>query len=46
MRERLRLAVPNKGRLVEQGPVRQVLLAPTHEYTKMLLAAVPGMPRP
>jgi peptide/nickel transport system ATP-binding protein len=33
----------HRGRLVEQGPVRQILRAPAHEYTKSLLAAVPGM---
>ena len=38
-----RVAVMYKGRLVEQGPVRQILRSPAHDYTKMLLAAVPGM---
>ena len=38
-----RVAVMHRGRLVEQGPVRQILRAPSHEYTKGLLAAVPGM---
>jgi peptide/nickel transport system ATP-binding protein len=38
-----RVAVMYKGRLVEQGPVRQILRAPAHEYTRTLLAAVPGM---
>jgi ABC-type dipeptide/oligopeptide/nickel transport system ATPase component len=33
-----------RGRLVEEGPVRQILRAPAHEYTRTLLAAVPGMP--
>ena len=37
-----RVAVMNKGALVEQGPVRQVLRAPVHDYTRSLLAAVPG----
>jgi glutathione transport system ATP-binding protein len=31
-----------KGRLVEYGPVRQVLSRPVHDYTRSLLAAVPG----
>ena len=38
-----RVAVMYKGRLVEQGAVRQILREPTHEYTRSLLAAVPGM---
>jgi ABC-type dipeptide/oligopeptide/nickel transport system ATPase component len=39
-----RVAVMYKGRLVEEGPVRQILRHPQHEYTRSLLAAVPGMP--
>jgi len=39
-----RVAVMYRGRLVEEGPVRQILRAPSHEYTRTLLAAVPGMP--
>jgi ABC-type dipeptide/oligopeptide/nickel transport system ATPase component len=39
-----RVAVMYKGRLVEEGPVRQILRQPRHEYTRTLLAAVPGMP--
>jgi ABC-type dipeptide/oligopeptide/nickel transport system ATPase component len=38
-----RVAVMYKGRLVEEGPVRQILRSPTHDYTRGLLAAVPGM---
>jgi oligopeptide transport system ATP-binding protein len=41
-----RVAVMYRGRLVEEGPVRQILRAPVHEYTRNLLAAVPGMGRP
>jgi ABC-type dipeptide/oligopeptide/nickel transport system ATPase component len=41
-----RVAVMWKGRLVETGPVRQILRAPQHEYTRALLAAVPGMGSP
>ena len=33
----------HRGRLVENGPVRQILRAPAHAYTQALLAAVPGM---
>ena len=38
-----RVAVMYKGKLVEEGPVRQILRAPSHDYTRNLLAAVPGM---
>jgi ABC-type dipeptide/oligopeptide/nickel transport system ATPase component len=38
-----RVAVMLKGRIVEQGPVRQILREPAHDYTRALLAAVPGM---
>jgi ABC-type dipeptide/oligopeptide/nickel transport system ATPase component len=37
-----RVAVMHRGAIVEQGPVRQILRTPTHDYTRGLLAAVPG----
>ncbi|MEU7790866.1 ABC transporter ATP-binding protein [Amycolatopsis sp. NPDC049159] len=37
-----RVAVMYRGELVETGTVEQVLLDPHHEYTKSLLAALPG----
>jgi ABC-type dipeptide/oligopeptide/nickel transport system ATPase component len=38
-----RVAVMRGGKIVEEGPVRQILRAPSHDYTRQLLAAVPGM---
>ncbi len=40
-----RLAVLYAGRLVEEGPVQQVLEAPAHPYTRGLRAAVPRLDR-
>jgi ABC-type oligopeptide transport system ATPase subunit len=36
-----RIAVMNKGKLVETGPAEQVYAKPQEDYTKALLAAVP-----
>jgi ABC-type dipeptide/oligopeptide/nickel transport system ATPase component len=36
------VAVMYKGALVEHGSVREVLRHPSHDYTRTLLAAVPG----
>ena len=41
-----RVAVMSKGRIVEQGAVRDVLERPQHAYTRALLAAVPKMDVP
>ena len=37
-----RIAVMQKGKLVEIGQVSEVFLNPQHSYTQALLAAVPG----
>lgn len=34
-----RVAVMQSGRIVEEGPVRDILRAPAHPYTRMLLSA-------
>ncbi|MEU3224969.1 ABC transporter ATP-binding protein [Streptomyces sp. NPDC006976] len=38
-----RVAVMYRGEIVETGPVEDVLLRPSHEYTRRLLAAVPRL---
>ncbi|MFE6164003.1 dipeptide ABC transporter ATP-binding protein [Streptomyces sp. NPDC056486] len=37
-----RILVMQHGRIVEEGPVRQVLESTTHDYTRRLLDAAPG----
>ncbi|MEW6322697.1 MAG: ABC transporter ATP-binding protein [Acidobacteriota bacterium] len=37
-----RVAVMHRGRIVEEGPVRQMLRSPRHAYTRRLLASIPG----
>ncbi|HSR80791.1 MAG TPA: oligopeptide/dipeptide ABC transporter ATP-binding protein, partial [Hyphomicrobiaceae bacterium] len=37
------LAVMYAGRVVEQGPVRQIFKAPAHPYTRALLSSIPSM---
>ncbi|PZO99480.1 MAG: peptide ABC transporter ATP-binding protein [Corynebacterium urealyticum] len=38
-----RIAVLNKGVIVDEGPVGEVLENPTHDYTKSLLANIPEL---
>ncbi|MBV9549682.1 MAG: oligopeptide ABC transporter ATP-binding protein OppD [Alphaproteobacteria bacterium] len=40
-----RVAVMRRGEIVEAGEARQIFHAPQHDYTKMLLAAVPRLDR-
>ncbi|MGR6467754.1 ABC transporter ATP-binding protein [Rhizobium sp. PAMB 3182] len=41
-----RVVVMRRGEVVETGAVDDVLSRPQHDYTKMLMAAVPGMTPP
>ena len=41
-----RVAVLRRGELVEFAPVGELLAHPQHEYTRMLIAAVPGLAPP
>ena len=38
------IVILEKGRVVEAGPTRAVLGAPTHPYTRQLIASVPRLP--
>ncbi|MGV8850664.1 MAG: ABC transporter ATP-binding protein [Propionibacteriaceae bacterium] len=38
-----RVVVMYRGEIVEQGPSEEVLRSPSHDYTKSLIAAVPGL---
>src|SRR5678815_870388 len=37
-----RVAIMYAGRIVEQGPVREIFRRPAHPYTQGLLASIPG----
>lgn len=41
-----RVAVMRWGEIVEQGPAKDILLNPQHEYTKLLVDAMPGFETP
>jgi peptide/nickel transport system ATP-binding protein len=40
------MIVLERGRIVEAGPVRHILKAPAHPYTRRLLASLPRLPAP
>ncbi len=42
-----RVVVMQRGRVVEEGPAEEVLRRPRHDYTRMLIGAVPSLdPKP
>jgi peptide/nickel transport system ATP-binding protein len=41
-----RVVVMREGRVVEQGPAKQVLREPEHPYTRMLIGSVPSLVPP
>lgn len=41
-----RIVVLYRGRVVEEGPAAQVLLEPSHPYTRLLVASVPSIDGP
>ena len=41
-----RVLVLYAGKIVESGPVEQILLQPRHPYTQMLLRSLPRLDRP
>ena len=40
-----RIAVMRRGEIVEAGPTAEVLFAPRHDYTRLLMDSVPGRDR-
>jgi ABC-type glutathione transport system ATPase component len=40
-----RIAILHRGQIVESGSTAQVLTRPQHEYTQLLMAAMPKMPQ-